>query len=582
MADRERQDSAAPTRTSSSVSRSGAARPVDEIADRYVAECVERYPELATELGVAGHDHAWSNYSPDGHLDRVRHVQQTVAALRGVDPVDEAERLAREVMLERLEVEVELFEAHITPSRVSVMVGAAQEIRYTFDLMRTDSEEAWANIAARLRTVEAPLQQTQRTLLAEAAQGQVSAVRQIRGTADQIRAWTGQTGDADFFDGLVNAVPAAMSDVLRAEVAESAARARAAFADFGRWLTDNLVPLAPSLDAVGEERYALDLRSFLGATVDVQETYAWGWEELRRIVDEQRAIARELVGSDDLFAAYAALDADPARRIAGAEAFRDWMQRLSDQAVNDLAGTHFDIAEEIRAIECCLAPTHDGLIYYTAPSEDFSRPGRMWWAVPEGVTEFSTWKEATTVYHEGVPGHHLQIAQSAYRSDLLNRWQRQLCYVSGHGEGWALYAERLMDDLGYLTDSGDKMGMLDAHAFRAIRVIIDIGMHLQLEIPADNFLGFHPGERWTPALGLEFLRANCASDEPTLRFELDRYLGWPGQAPSYKVGERIWLEARDQARARRGGDFDLRQFHADALNLGPVGLDALRRALARM
>jgi uncharacterized protein (DUF885 family) len=206
----------------------------------------------------------------------------------------------------------------------------------------------------------------------------------------------------------------------------------------------------------------------------------------------------------------------------------------------------------------------------------------MWWAVPEGMTEFSTWREVTTVYHEGVPGHHLQIAQNAYRSDLLNRWQRQLCFVSGHGEGWALYAERLMEHLGYLTDAGDRMGMLDAHAFRATRVIIDIGMHLQLEIPADNFLGFHPGERWTPALGLEFLRANCFSDEATLRFELDRYLGWPGQAPSYKVGERIWLEARDEARARRGPDFDLRRFHADALNLGSVGLDPFRRALARL
>jgi uncharacterized protein (DUF885 family) len=145
-----------------------------------------------------------------------------------------------------------------------------------------------------------------------------------------------------------------------------------------------------------------------------------------------------------------------------------------------------------------------------------------------------------------------------------------------------LYAERLMEDLGYLDDPGNKMGMLDAHAFRAIRVIIDIGMHLQLQIPADNPWKFRPGERWTPTAGFEFLTANCSTDEPTLRFELDRYLGWPGQAPSYKVGERIWLEARDEARDRKGADFNLRQFHADALNLGSLGLDPLRHALARI
>jgi uncharacterized protein (DUF885 family) len=258
------------------------------------------------------------------------------------------------------------------------------------------------------------------------------------------------------------------------------------------------------------------------------------------------------------------------------------MQDLADRAVSELAGTHFDIPDPIRTIECRLAPTHDGLIYYTGPAEDFSRPGRMWWAVPEGIDTFATWKEATTVYHEGVPGHHLQIATSAYRADLLNRWQRQLCFVSGHGEGWALYAERLMDELGYLDDPGDRLGMLDAQAFRASRVILDIGLHLQLEIPVPNHLAFRPGERWTPAVALEFLLATCSTDEPTLRFEVDRYLGWPGQAPSYKIGERVWLEARDAVKARHGSAFDLRRFHTDALNLGPMGLDPLHRALRRL
>jgi uncharacterized protein (DUF885 family) len=369
---------------------------------------------------------------------------------------------------------------------------------------------------------------------------------------------------------------------LKHTVSAAADQARIAFAEFAGWLTRDLAPLAPSLDAVGIERYALDSRSFLGAAVDLEETYAWGWHELRRIQDEQREICRALIGNDNISAAYAALDEDPARQIHGAEKFRAWMQRLADQAVSDLAGTHFDIPDQIKTIECCLAPTHDGLIYYTAPTEDFARPGRMWWAVPDGIDDFSTWKEVTTVYHEGVPGHHLQMAQNAYRSDLLNRWQRQMCFVSGHGEGWALYAERLMDDLGYLSDPGDKMGMLDAHAFRACRVIVDIGMHLQLVIPPDNALKFRPGERWTPAAGLEFLIANCSTDEQTLRFELDRYLGWPGQAPAYKVGERIWMEARDEVKARKGAAFDLRQFHRDALNLGSLGLEPLRHALAEI
>ena len=109
----------------------------------------------------------------------------------------------------------------------------------------------------------------------------------------------------------------------------------------------------------------------------------------------------------------------------------------------------------------------------------------MWWSVPEGVTEFDTWRELTTVYHEGVPGHHLQIAQTVYRAELLNRWRRLASWISGHGEGWALYAERLMADLGYLDDPADCLGMLDGQSMRAARVVLDIGVHCGFPAPAE-------------------------------------------------------------------------------------------------
>jgi uncharacterized protein (DUF885 family) len=139
-----------------------------------------------------------------------------------------------------------------------------------------------------------------------------------------------------------------------------------------------------------------------------------------------------------------------------------------------------------------------------------------------------------------------------------------------------------MDELGYLTDPGEQMGMLDAQSLRAARVIVDIGMHLELEIPRDNPFSFHPGERWTPELGWEFMRAHSSMADENLRFEVNRYLGWGGQAPAYKVGERIWRQARDDARARQGAAFDLKAFHRTALDLGSIGLDPLRAALARI
>jgi uncharacterized protein (DUF885 family) len=239
---------------------------------------------------------------------------------------------------------------------------------------------------------------------------------------------------------------------------------------------------------------------------------------------------------------------------------------------------HFDIPEPIRRLECRLAPTNDGGIYYTGPSDDWSRPGRMWWSVPDGVETFSTWKEVTVVYHEGVPGHHLQISLAMADRGSLNRWQR-MSWVSGHGEGWALYAERLMGELGYLEDPGAYLGMLDSQQLLAAQVPLDIGVHLELDVPRGT--GWREGARWNAEIAWEFLRAHSSWDERQLRSEQRRCLGMPGQAPSYKLGERTWLQAREDAMARAGGAFSLKDFHAKALSLGAMGLDPLREALSR-
>ncbi len=556
-------------------------RAVDAISERFVEEYAALDPIMATYAGIPGHDHELTDFSPDGFAAREELNRESLAAARAARPVDEREAVARDAFLERLGLQQELADAGFDRAELSVISSPLHDVRQAFDLMPTEGEEAWATIDARLAAIPGVLAGYRRTLTEEAARGRVVARRQYADVAAQVRNWTGQEGEGgNFFTTLVSG-----SDVvgaLRGQLDEHAAAASAAVAELGDFLATELVPQGRDNEAVGRERYALMSRYYLGAAVDLEETYAWGWTELKRLADDMAATSDLIVPGAGVAEAVAALDADPTRRIEGKEAFRDWMQALAERTVAEMADVHFDIPEPIRRIECCIAPTNDGGIYYTGPSEDFSRPGRMWWAVPDGVTTFSPWREVTTVYHEGVPGHHLQVAQTAYRKDVLNRWQRLMCWVSGHGEGWALYAERLMDELGYLADPADRLGMLDGQSFRAARVIIDIGMHLELEIPRDNPFGFHPGETWTPALGLEFMRQHCQMDDAFIRFEIARYLGWPGQAPSYKVGERIWLEARDDAKARHGADFDLKAFHRSALDLGSLGLDPLRAALARI
>jgi uncharacterized protein (DUF885 family) len=554
--------------------------PIDRISEDYLDEFLALSPTSATYLGIPGHDDEYPDYSPEGFEAQAELAGRTVAAAERAEPASDREQVARDALLERLGLQLELHEARIPHYQLNPIASIAPEIRQVYDLMPVESAEDWANIGTRLTKVRDALEGYKATLLDQAGQGRVAAIRQVEALAERIASWTGADGD-DFFAGLASQAP---EGSVRTTVESAATEARKAFDQFGAWLATELAPKAPSRDACGREIYQLVSREFLGAEVDLEETYAWGWQELARIEREMQAIAAQLnAGNRNIQAVADLLDNDPTRKVHGKERFRDWMQQLSDTAVAELAGTHFDIPDEIRRLECMIAPTSDGSIYYTAPSEDLtSRPGRMWWAVPAGVEDFSPWREVTTVYHEGVPGHHLQVAQTMLRTDLLNRWQRLACWVSGHGEGWALYAERLMDELGYLDDPPARLGMLDAQAFRAARVIVDIGMHLELKVPRDNPFKFHPGEVWNAELGFEFLRGHSRMETGFLRAELNRYLGWPGQAPSYKVGERIWLQAREDAKQRGGADFDLKTFHARALDLGSIGLDPLRKALARL
>ncbi|MDD9207890.1 DUF885 domain-containing protein [Georgenia sp. 10Sc9-8] len=553
--------------------------PTDAAADAYVQRVAALDPLVATELGIPGHEDKMPDLSPTGMAARARAAREMLSQLDGLEPVDDVDRVTHAAMRERLGVELELHKAGEDLRSLNNIASPVQALRDTFDLMATETAQDWAAVAKRLKALPKSLGGYAESLRAAADAGNLVAIRQVEAGIKQAE----ELADPDhsFFSALVAGARPDGEEPdpsLRRDLDKGAAAAQQAYGGLAQMLRTVLAPRATTEDAVGRERYGLWSRYFLGAEVDLDETYEWGLAELERIVAEQQEVADALYGpGTGITEAMARLDAEGTRTLHGTEALREWMQSTSDAAVAALAGTQFDIPEPVRRLECRIAPTQTGGIYYTGPSADFSRPGRMWWSVPPGVTEFSTWREKTTVYHEGVPGHHLQIGQTAYRSDLLNTWRRMACWVSGHGEGWALYAERLMADLGFLEDPADRLGMLDGQRLRAARVVLDIGVHLGKQAPVR-----WGGQRWNAATAWEFLRANANMDEAFLAFELERYLGWPGQAPSYKVGQRLWEEIRDEARSAataRGEELPLKAFHRRALDVGSVGLDVLRQAL---
>ncbi len=549
---------------------------VDDIAAEYVERAAALDPCWATSAGIAGHDHELADLGADGFAGRAGLARSTLAVLDAADAPDPREQVARAAMAERLALAVECYDAGDTTSELNTINSWVQKVREVFDLMPTEGEEAAANIAKRMAAVPRAYRQLSATLLGAARDGRCAARRQVEEVAGQCAAWA-RPGDS-FYAGLAGRLTG-VPDSLREELGVAARAATAATAELGAFLEAELMPLARETDACGPEVYARASRWFLGAAVDLREAYAWSWAEIARLRAEMARVSNLIRPGATVAEAVAILDADPARRVEGRENFRAWMQELAGRTIAELDGVHFDIPAPAHRIEAVIAPTNDGGMYYTEPSDDWSRPGRMCWSVPDGVETFATWKDVTVVYHEGVPGHHLQISHAMAETESLNRWQR-MSWVSGHGEGWALYAEQLMAELGYLDDPGAYLGMLDSQQLLAAQVPLDIGVHLELAVPAGT--GWREGERWNAEIAWEFLRAHSSWDERQLRSELRRCLGMPGQAPSYTLGERTWLQAREDARARAGAAFSLKDFHAKALSLGAMGLDPLREALARV
>jgi uncharacterized protein (DUF885 family) len=542
---------------------------IDELSNAWVVKLAELSPSFATYAGFAGGEDKLDDNSPAATEHFYNLQKELLAKLEGMEPTDKIDEVSKAALAASLKLGIELHESGLWKRDLDVLASPAQGIRDIFDLSPVATEADWVNLNKRMRAVDGAIDGYIETLRVGIRDNETPAIRQVNWVVNDLNNITGENG---FFTKFAKADGVELTAGLRAELIEAGAIATAAYARLQQFLSEELAPVATTEDAIGRERYSLLSQRFLGAKVDLEETLQWGIEELARVKAEQEAVANEIKPGATVAEAIEVLNSDPSRKLHSTEELQAWMQRLSDQAIEELGKTHFDIPQKLRTLECMIAPTNSGVIYYTGPTDDFSRPGRMWWSVPAGVTEFDTWRETTTVYHEGVPGHHLQIATQVYNREELNDWRRMANWCSGHGEGWALYAERLMQDLGFLNDPGDRLGMLDGQRMRAARVVLDLSVHLGK--PRLDGTG-----KWDFDYAVAFMTENVNMSAEFINFEVHRYFGWPGQAPSYKIGQRIWEQIRDEAAAKAGADWDIKKFHRDALNLGALGLDTLRSAI---
>ncbi len=539
--------------------------PISKILDNFIEEGIKLSPIGATMLGVPGHDDRLDDFSMVGYKKQEDLARNTLNAIQAETPINEFDRIAKDVATERLSSELKLSESLESNILFNLIASPVTRIRQVFEMINKEKPETVANVTKRLNAVEEAFNGWRSALAFAAEKGKVNSRRQVLATAGQLETFSkgAFTAVARKFD------PSGSNQELTA----AAQRAEKASGDLAKWLRDEYAPKSDPKDGVGAERYQMWARHFTGADLDLRDTYEWGIEQLKMINDRMWVAAKKLYpDATSLREVADRLDKDPRYTVEGEEELLKKLREFITAAVERLDGKEFDIDPRIKNCEARLAPEGSAsAAYYMGPSEDLSRPGTTWFPTM-GRKVFGWWNIVSTWYHEAVPGHHLQVATTKVNTERLNRFQRNRVWVSGYGEGWALYAERLMDELGAFEDPGYEMGYLSAQGLRAARIVVDIGMHC-------GYTDFD-GQVWNAESAFKLLHERALLDEISARSEVDRYLGWPGQAISYKVGERFWMECREAAKQRLGSKFELKKFHSFALNLGPMGLDPFKREMA--
>ena len=538
-----------------------------EISDRLTEEFCDLSPIAATKAGVPGRDHLWDDTSPEGHAAMAAFCKAAIEELAPhLGHPERKQAVAARVLSAALEESLRRFEEGEHLVDMNHIFSPPQVIRDVFDLMDPEGDEGWNAIVARLGSVGAPLEGYRECLEAGIESGQTVARRQVNSVIEQSRSLA---SDESRFLKYVEIAGESGRDV--ADIQDAVDKARIAYGELAAWLEETYLSAATESDAVGRERYVRAADYFLGITIDPEETYLWGWEEVHRLRSEMEQTAAEIDPDKTIEEVIELLDTDPGRAEPSHEAFAAFVEKIQAEAVEQLAGEHFDVPEELRRVTVNIAPGDGALgAWYHAPSEDMSRPGSIWYA-PGSRTAIPVWQEVSTAYHEGFPGHHLQVGTAVRLRDEVSRFHRLFLWKSGAGEGWALYAERLMDELGFFANPEYRLGLLASQLFRATRIVVDIGTQLELAIPGDAPL--HAGEVWNYDIAVDYMDKVGLQERDVAESEVKRYLGWFGQAISYKVGEREILKMREVRKEKDGADFDIRRFHKDLLEAGAIRLD---------
>lgn len=543
---------------------------LDAVISNHWDWVLEQYPEYRREYGDMSGNQSWTDLSAEALAERNADTQAFIAELSRIDPtsLSPTAQLNQRMLKTALEEEVESYESGL--HLIALNMRSGPQHRYTMvERLPMASETDYVDWLARLEKLPEQLAQYQALLNEGVNRERTQARIIIERIPNQLDALIVEKPEDSPFWGVFETMPDAISEERANELKMQAAaiisgKLVPAYAEFQAFIEETYLPSTRAHPGIGtlpggKEVYAMLARHFTTTDMTPEEIHNVGLAEVARIRGEMMEVIEEVGFEGDLNAFNDFLRSDPQFYYDTAEELLEGYQAVSkrlDPQLVKLFGKLPRMPYGVRPIAPELAPDTT-TAFYMRPALDGSRPG--WYYVnlykPEVRPKYEM--EVLSV-HESVPGHHLQIAL-AQEIEGLPEFRRNSS-VTAFIEGWGLYSERLGYDMGLYKDPYSRYGQLIYDMWRAVRLVVDTGIH---------YFG------WSRQEAIDYFKDNAAKTEADIINEIDRYIGWPGQALAYKIGQLKMLELRALAERELGERFDIRAFHDELLGVGAIPLDAL-------
>jgi uncharacterized protein (DUF885 family) len=540
-----------------------------QLADDYWDYMMETQPTNAHMLGDYRYMDRVEDASRAGESAKIAHLRDFASKAREFDPatLSSDDQVTQETLTYECETEAAINEMRQAEFGVDPIFGTQVVFHVAIPQMSVETPEHAEMMLAKYSAVAGMIDQQTERLREGIASGRVNAEFAVNATVTQIDAMLASPVEEDAF--MKAQMPGDYSNENTLAWRERAAsiiasEIRPAFARYRDVVRDEVGPVARADERAGlwalddgDELYARLLKRYTTLDMTAQEIHDVGLQQIARLADEYREIAGPILGTTDLAEIFAALRDDPELHHATGEDVVAQSEEAFAAAKAEMGNWFGTLPQS----DCFVMETQHGPVaFYYPPAEDGSREGTFFMNTTD-PTSWGTFEVQSTAFHEGIPGHHLQIAIAQELGDAMPAFRRN-GFISAYGEGWALYTERLADEMGLYSSELDRIGMLQGDSMRACRLVVDTGMHS---------LG------WTRQQAIDYMAENSPMTLQSITEEVDRYLSFPGQAVSYMIGRLEMQKIRAAAETEMGNDFDIKGFHDVVLGSGCIPLPALSR-----